>query len=793
MTSAGVPAIDFNNAADIVDTEGNHLNVSFASHFPGNHAPEFYELLDAIATSGRCSVSSNCYPPSVMVAHGIRALLAKPEIARNLEVYTLAVPVNATRSVLRPGAVDALSFVQRRPAGAAACGGWDRPLSQDIGGHYSPTPSARWSKRVLEFRGAPGAPAPVFVDATEWGELLAILDAPYLQGLSERFDGDTSGAGGSDQCGQSFSVTLTATLHDTPQHETDRFAPMPEPAYTANCNSNTSCDFIWQRRRLLSADPGGGIASGDVTLFVLQDWRWSYLLKSRVDTRAEVAAGWAGGVNVSVLRQAEMEALGWYGWLKTHAWYGPRLTLRDAAASTSSSPVGTCTGLMKMPYVRGARRSIGIDGFVLNASAIRWDGETPLPTRPVGTPFPDRVAITSFFLDVHEMHDEGSRKCYPDYIPSYIPYYNDKTVLPFSIPLRALTNKQYDKNFLVAGKVIATSFLASSATRLHPGEWASGTAAGAVAAMLVRTGNGVSEVLADPSTLARVVAAAANHTPRDWVLQCPWGAGAASRGEGWRCIGPPTPKPPPPGAAGHVCLGPTGQQVCVPVGAVPGAPGLNATCGGACPGLGAADWLASTPLNWEVRRSPAPRLSPPPARNCSGWDVTMGYVLHSNDTGAATPPRKNMSAADLVDFCIGVCCRSPVCYAWVTGPADGKGPTWKVGDQRCYLKNKAAVSSKRWPMANVSYAAFGIAPGSPEPPLGPPPGPPPGPSPPPPAGTAILVALRDTTLKKSELDSRDLPHNETLPVKKGAVWHGVGQLGSQYWLVRAPCTAAVPP
>ena len=47
---------------------------------------------------------------------------------------------------------------------------------------------------------------PVFVDATEWGELLALLDAPYLQGLSEQFDGDASGVGGNEMCGQSFSV-----------------------------------------------------------------------------------------------------------------------------------------------------------------------------------------------------------------------------------------------------------------------------------------------------------------------------------------------------------------------------------------------------------------------------------------------------------------------------------------------------------------------------------------------------------------------------------------------------------
>jgi hypothetical protein len=201
----------------------------------------------------------------------------------------------------------------------------------------------------------------------------------------------------------------------------------------------------------MSADPSGDIAAGDVTLFVVQDWRWSYLYKNRADTRAEALAGWTGGLNMSVLELAEKEALGWYSWLQRHASYGSYVTLRDNASTTASSPVGTCTGLMKMPYVREARRSIGIDGFVLNASSIRWGGNL-LPHAPVATPFPDRIAIASFFLDVHEMHNyqPGGKKCYPEYVPSYEAYYNDDKVLPFSIPLRALSNHKCEQQCLGA-------------------------------------------------------------------------------------------------------------------------------------------------------------------------------------------------------------------------------------------------------------------------------------------------------------------------------------------------------
>eukprot|EP01043_Picozoa_sp_COSAG02_P032434 COSAG02_NODE_2167_length_9609_cov_18.589485_5_plen_583_part_00 len=460
MTSAGVPAIDFNNAKPLTDAQGNILNVSFASHHPKNHAPEFFELLNSIRTTGRCSVSTNCYPPRQMIK-AVTALLQRPDIASNLDVYMLAVPVRAIPSSVVPGAIDTMQFVQRRPTNEAACNGWDKHLSQVILDWYSPTPSARFGKRVLEFRARGGADRPVFVDGTEWGELLALLDAPYLQGLSEKYDGDSSGVGGNDQCGQSFSVTLTATLHDKPQHERDKFEPMPEPQYEVNCNSNASCAFIWKRRRLISTDPSGAISAGDMTLFVLQDWRWSYLYKSREDARAEALTGWKGGLNTTVLALAEKEALGWYRWLQQHATYGEYLTLRDNASSSAPSPVGTCTGLMKMPYVRGARRSVGIDGFVLNASSIRWDGDL-LPRAPVATPFPDRVAIASFFLDVHEMHDyqPGGKKCYPSYIPSFESYYNDDLVLPFSIPLRALSNQKCASNIAAVEHLDDLSFFA---------------------------------------------------------------------------------------------------------------------------------------------------------------------------------------------------------------------------------------------------------------------------------------------------------------------------------------------
>jgi hypothetical protein len=47
----------------------------------------------------------------------------------------------------------------------------------------------------------------------------------------------------------------------------------------------------------------------------------------------------------------------------------------------------------------------------------------------------------------------------------------------------------------------------------------------------------------------------------------------------------------------------------------------------------------------------------------------------------------------------------------------------------------------------------------------------------------MLTAIRATTLKKSEVFSGELPPDEKLAVKKGAVWRGIAQIDEQYWLV----------
>ena len=90
----------------------------------------------------------------------------------------------------------------------------------------------------------------------------------------------------------------------------------------------------------------------------------------------------------------------------------------------------------------------------------------------------------------------------------------DTRRFPFYIPFRALTNRDFN-NLLVAGKTMAQSFMANSATRLHPIEWSTGTAAGVAAALMARnnwTSTQAIDHITELQTLVR------RHTPIDWTI-----------------------------------------------------------------------------------------------------------------------------------------------------------------------------------------------------------------------------------------------------------------------------------
>jgi hypothetical protein len=283
--------------------------------------------------------------------------------------------------------------------------------------------------------------------------------------------------------------------------EPDREVAAQELGYGAYRDKPDAWQKIWTYRRIRGrAAP----ATGDICL---QNWGYSakdreggndypfaYLFTSRADAAAE-RADWRGGIDLAAMGGAEDRAFGWHQWFRRHAPEG----IDPGRISLCPSVLGTGHGLAKLPYIRDTRRAIGLDGFVLRFADLTGPAD-----QRTGTVFPDRVALGAYPADIHPI--SGCT------MPEYLVEAHD--TLPFCIPFRALTHRELG-NLLVAGKTMAQSFLANSATRLHPIEWSSGTAAGVAAAHMAKTGRTSRQAL---EAIGEVQELVRQKTPIDWTL-----------------------------------------------------------------------------------------------------------------------------------------------------------------------------------------------------------------------------------------------------------------------------------
>ncbi|MFO0740142.1 MAG: FAD-dependent oxidoreductase [Labilithrix sp.] len=486
LTASGVSAVDW------AWHKVGSLDVGAAAKARANVTPSFFAMTEAMGNPGGCWVSKNCYQPKSLLTGALGSLVARYTRNGTLLVLAQAVP---KRVDMRGHDIEKLVVVQRTAKSGVAWGGYDRLLSEDLPDWYDPTPSARYDKQTIELLSGYDRPA-VFIDATEWGELLALSNASYLQGVEPR----EGALEGDDRCGQAIVYGLVEKLEASPVNE----AALPEPTaessafYSLSVGANETTaqkwDKIWRYRRVRGS--AAGAATNDLSL---QNWNpgndypFGYLFLSKAATRAQ-ASDWKGGVDLSVMAGAERHAYGWHSFFKRAGGeMGERVSLDHTV-------LGTGHGLTKVPYVRDTRRSIGLDNFVLTSNDLRGPA-----SQITGKRFFDRVAIGSYAMDIHGL--SGCR--YPAYIASA-----GHETLPFYIPFRALTNRDVP-NLLVAGKTIAQSFLANAATRLHPIEWATGTAAGAAAAHMGRwslSSRAALEAIEDIQTVVKA------RTPIDWTI-----------------------------------------------------------------------------------------------------------------------------------------------------------------------------------------------------------------------------------------------------------------------------------
>lgn len=500
LTASGVPAVDEAWHRIVDDVTGKVvLDVSAIARDPRNMTPFFRDTLAKIGNPGKGWVSRYCFEPKRLLEETL--LPREKSLATHLTVFrnTVIKSVEVDRANRQ---VTSLTAIQRTAVDAVEMGKYDRLLSEDLPDWYSREASTRYSKKVLKFFKSDYEPT-IFIDATEWGELLALSDAAYLVGVDDSITNDQDVEESKAQpYGQAVTFGFVQRYNAEPAKEHPKHDKVEKLGYGSYRDKPNAWPLIWTYRRLLaeSKEPSPGDLS-------LQNWGFDsktgesgndyadgYLFLSKQAT-AEQVDNWQGGVDLEVLAAAERQAFAWHDWFRNAA---PK-DIDPNCITIEGAVLGTTHGLSKVPYIRDTRRSIGLDNFLIHASDL-----TGPAGKQTGTKFADRIALGAYAADIHPM--AGRKYLHSDEI--------EKPTLPFYIPYRALTNRDYD-NLLVAGKTMAQTFMANSAIRLHPIEWSSGCAAGAAASYLVKEDKTTREGL---DSIINIQSVVRGHTPIDWQI-----------------------------------------------------------------------------------------------------------------------------------------------------------------------------------------------------------------------------------------------------------------------------------
>jgi hypothetical protein len=341
----------------------------------------------------------------------------------------------------------------------------------------------------------------VVVEAMERGDLLPLAGAPWVSGAEARSDTGETLAPDEAVPTRTQAITVPIAL---------RRDPAPGPVVPRPSDYER-----WRRSQPFSLDVPD--ADGNPRRFGVFEpvpggpppfWTYRRIRDSAALGGNELAlVNWPSNDHLdadllsaedpdAVVDAARRLTLAFVHWLQTEA-------PRDEGGrgvpelQPDAEVFGTHDGLAPEPYIREARR--------LRARS-RIVAEDILPDEARGArgrARTDSGGIAWYPMDVHaSVGHPGSR--------------NDPTV-PFQLPLSALVAAE-PVNLVAAGKTIGATHLSNGATRVHPAEWASGEAAGVLAARSLATSVAPSRLVSDPAGVLDVqVALLRGGAPLAWT------------------------------------------------------------------------------------------------------------------------------------------------------------------------------------------------------------------------------------------------------------------------------------
>lgn len=333
--------------------------------------------------------------------------------------------------------------------------------------------------------------AKVFIDATEYGDLLPLVDAAYRSGNSINTSLNESA------CIQ--DITYTAVMKKYPDGVPNNLKiTIPPPGYTKeredefasivtkdgyNEGFNGTYPVSWAIHNAYRGMPD----SSNPTNYTA--WDPAAITKTGVN--------WANDfpVNVRYLEdktyrklqncEAKLKTIQFIYYVQNILGESLWSVANDEGYDTSyNREENNCAiipdslksieqNMPVIPYVRESRRAIG--SFTLTAKDIYRSGTPPKATKT----FSNSIAVGDYPVDLHNCKAEEN-------LESDLETLSDKSRNgPFQIPIETLFSNNID-NLILAEKNLSQSRLANGATRLQPITMLTGQAAGAVAALAVK-------------------------------------------------------------------------------------------------------------------------------------------------------------------------------------------------------------------------------------------------------------------------------------------------------------------
>lgn len=518
-TSQGVAAID--NAWH--DPGATLMRNQPSLYYPADYLDFLDRLKNAPASApgegftpnGSCWVSREAFDPRTaawvldqMIAQTTNVTVLRMTVVKRVQTRSISDEFGPALEIT------SLTLVQRTPKPGYIP--HSKLLSQEITDWYSTTDSSDFTKTLYEVTARDSQKGLVVIDASETGDVIVLSGALYTVGrelTTEEMAEDGTPPACDEHGSQATVFPFCMTDNPTTHSEDELKAPWPDfDSYFAD-QSATYFSFgsytynrIWTYRRLKCNGPLWSFDTvnlGDVSMqnwYPGNDYPYGSIYKSRSDCAAE-ASDWRGGLDLTHLAQAEKHAVAWYFYMKqrrTTSWD----TRMPHGTTDSLNMMGTGSGLSKFPYIRCCRRIIGLSNFrltsryLVNTAASDYSGGTSWR-------FYDSVGIGNYAVDVHPT--KNSTGISPPF----------SKAAPFYIPYRALGSVNI-RNLLAGGKQIATTYITNACYRLHPIEWAIGSAGGTAAGMMSAQGLSNMDLL-DTPTLRQLQSAVRTNSPIHWA------------------------------------------------------------------------------------------------------------------------------------------------------------------------------------------------------------------------------------------------------------------------------------